>query len=172
MVLQRQAGADYRYRVKQMTLRDRLINESLLRKDGCRVWLGSRDKRGYGMLQLGPDWVAASRAMWMAFRGPIPKGLCVLHKCDNPPCISLEHLFLGTQLDNIDDMHKKKRHAYGRKVPQAKLNDSVVRWIRWLHASGLMQRRSGTQKWLTSFLGVGRESIRRATRGRSWKHVQ
>jgi len=78
----------------------------------CWLWNGSRFKDGYGQTRLfgGPS---AHRAMWVAHHGGIPAGLCVLHHCDNPPCINPAHLFLGSIADNNADMVAKKRHSFG-----------------------------------------------------------
>ena len=52
----------------------------------------------------------AHRAAWVDANGPISEGMCVLHRCDNPPCVNVDHLFLGTQADNIADMVAKGRY--------------------------------------------------------------
>ena len=51
------------------------------------------------------------RIAWEAARGPIPEGMVVCHHCDNPPCVNIEHLFLGTQADNLRDMRSKGREG-------------------------------------------------------------
>lgn len=73
----------------------------------------------------------AHRVAWEEIRGPIPEGMCVCHKCDNPRCFNVSHLFLGTKQDNMDDMFAKGRSCRGRK-PSAKLSESKVREIRAL----------------------------------------
>jgi len=73
---------------------------------GCWLWLGKKNALGYGILD--PN-IRAHRIAWELMRGPIPNGLCVLHCCDNPGCMNPDHLFLGSQLDNIDDMVSKGR---------------------------------------------------------------
>jgi len=75
--------------------------------DDCWVWGRTCWVKGYG--RVGD--LRAHRVMWAIVNGPIPDGLQVLHHCDNPPCVRPDHLFLGTQLDNMRDMIAK-----GRKV--------------------------------------------------------
>ncbi len=81
---------------------------------GCQEWAGRRTSEGYGELTLSPyGSILAHRASWIIENGPIPDGLFVLHKCDNPPCVNPNHLFLGTNRQNIEDRHAKKRDASG-----------------------------------------------------------
>lgn len=71
----------------------------------CRVYQGRRHVRGYGL--LGRRYL--HRWVWEQVNGPIPPGLVVMHRCDNPPCFRLDHLALGTQADNLADMRTKGR---------------------------------------------------------------
>lgn len=85
------------------------------KSDGCWEWQGSRSRRGYGWFSSAAHTynVPAHRASYELFCSEIPPGLYVLHKCDNPPCVRPDHLFIGTQRDNIHDMIQKGRHRYG-----------------------------------------------------------
>lgn len=79
--------------------------------EGCWEWSGHRDKNGYGTLAISSRPVGAHRVSWTINYGPIPDGLCVLHRCDNPPCVRPDHLFLGTSQDNTIDMIRKNRQV-------------------------------------------------------------
>lgn len=81
---------------------------------GCWLWNGYIDALGYGRAAH-PTENKAHRIMWTMFHGAIPKGKKILHKCDVRCCINPDHLFLGTQADNVLDMTRKGR---GRTVPQ------------------------------------------------------
>ena len=72
------------------------------------------NKDGYGVFSEGKD-IRAHRRAWEAFYGPIPTGMHVLHHCDNPPCVNVNHLFLGTDADNNADMMAKGR--YRKPIP-------------------------------------------------------
>ena len=93
---------------------------------GCVEWERSVSSHGYGSIYVDGKKVLAHRVAWMCSNGPIPKGLCVLHKCDNPLCVNPEHLFLGTRDDNMKDTAHKSRGRGGRKS----LTPSQVREIR------------------------------------------
>jgi len=84
--------------------------------DACWVWLASTVGAGYGHFSLaGGRKILAHRFAWEQSKGAIPDGLKVLHRCDNPPCCNPNHLFLGTQADNVHDMMQKGRHRVGNK---------------------------------------------------------
>lgn len=85
----------------------------------CWVWTASRDRTGYGKFGRGGGkrgWTKASRVSWEIHFGPVPDGLWVLHRCDNPPCVRPDHLFLGTCGDNNRDTASKGR-AWPQKNP-------------------------------------------------------
>jgi HNH endonuclease len=92
----------------------------------------------YGIRTIGGVKLVASRLSWNIHHGPIPDGKCVLHHCDNPPCVNPDHLFLGTKPDNNHDRHRKGRDVFqvGSKHYAAFLNEDIVRQIRELHRRG------------------------------------
>lgn len=149
--------------------------EKVAKGDGCWEWLAHRKQRGYGTLQIGRRSVAAHRVSWELHYGPIPDGLWVLHRCDNPPCVRPDHLFLGDAAANGRDMGSKGRAAIqqhpelvtrGEAHPWAKLNAEAVRQVRAMLETGLSLRRVGAQ------FGVGPETIRAIRDRRTWAHVQ
>lgn len=77
--------------------------------DGCWLWLGARDRDGYGQLKRLKRQEKAHRLSWELAHGPIPEGVLALHHCDNPPCVKPEHLFLGSEADNAADRERKRR---------------------------------------------------------------
>ena len=100
-------------RYRDMTPEERLMS----RVDGtedCWMWRGAVDGHGYGVLVWhGHRRHRAHRAMWEVTFGRIPEGFFVCHHCDTPACVRPDHLFLGTQADNMRDMCAKGRHGKG-----------------------------------------------------------
>lgn len=97
-----------------MTIIERLECNSEWRS-ACKVWTGSCDRQGYGRFSLKGRMFKAHRIAYEIHVGPIPGGLCVLHRCDNPPCVTPEHLWLGTVADNNKDAAAKGRSRNGGK---------------------------------------------------------
>ena len=93
----------------------RIAKHVTLGESGCHLWMGSKDRKGYGRIFVGSGKSPAftHRASWALFNGEIPDGLCVLHRCDVPSCCNPEHLFLGTVADNNADMDSKGRARRG-----------------------------------------------------------
>lgn len=102
--------------------KQKIFSRFTLTDRGCWEWNCSKDGCGYGTMRIGENTFRAHRIMWTIVNGEIPQGVYVLHRCDNPSCIRPDHLWLGTQLENIQDMHKKGR----AKKATGSENGSVV----------------------------------------------
>lgn len=86
------------------------------KSEGCWEWTGPRYPNGYGMFSYQGRTQGTHRVAWMLTHGPIPDGLQVLHRCDNRPCVRPDHLFLGTQADNLRDCRAKGRFRQFSKL--------------------------------------------------------
>lgn len=138
---------------------------------GCLPWIGHSNRHGYGVISRGGRQGALVLAHRLAYEwanGPIPDGLFALHRCDTPCCVNPDHIFLGTQTDNMADMDKKGRRkiAVGERRGFAKLTEAAVREIR------RRREQDGTLlKVLAADYGVSITSIQQIFTGRCWKHV-
>lgn len=110
----------------------------------------------------------AHRVAWDLTYGPIPDGMLVLHRCDNPSCVRPDHLFLGTQTDNMLDRKAKGRgnHRRGSRHGRAKLTEAQVLEIRSRYAAGDV-----TQTQLGDEYGVCHVVIGNIVRRRLWRHI-
>ena len=129
---------------------------------GCWLWTaGKRD--GYGRFSVEGRVLSAHRFARELLVGPIPEGLCCLHKCDTPACVNPDHLFLGTREDNMADRAAKGRGARGENHGRAKLTEAQVLEIRTVYALGsICQRQIG---W---WYGVAQATIADVLRGDTW----
>lgn len=87
-------------------------------EEGCLLWMLAVGKGGYGNVWFGGKYVNAHRLAWTLTHGPVPAGMLVCHKCDNHRCVDPEHLFLGSQLENMADMVAKGRQKKSKKNEQ------------------------------------------------------
>lgn len=131
----------------------------------CWEWQGCTNGRSYGQYRLGKKCWGTHRYAWTITFGEIPDGLGVLHNCDNPSCVNPEHLFLGTQLDNMKDRDNKSRQPRGERLGTSKLTDEDVRYIRWQLDAGLSPYRIAKTSKVTS------ATIYSIKKGETWTHI-
>ena len=131
--------------------------------DECWNWLAWCDSGGYGSISTTNGYTSAHRVSWELHKGPIPKGMHVLHSCDNPPCINPLHLFLGTQMDNMKDCIAKGRMPRGEDKVNAKLTEQNVLEIRVSNE---------TQAVLAKRYGVSCCVVSMTKRHLIWRHVE
>jgi HNH endonuclease len=103
--------------------------------DGCWTWTGSLNSDGYGSFCVEHNRTQkAHRMAWELEHGPVPKGFCVCHKCDNPACVNPSHLFLGTHAENMKDMAAKGRTNTGPALTTLRARRSAKTHCRRGHA--------------------------------------
>lgn len=158
--------------------------DKVKKTDSCWIWIGAKANNGYGALHRSGNHskiIRAHRLSWEVHFGPIPEGLEVLHRCDNPPCVRPDHLHLGTQADNHKDRVAHGIRLLGEKNPMAKLSPATIEAIR----SEYIPRTSGcpkgydpqqgplvgSQQYLAQKFGLRRSTIYKIVKRQRWNHL-
>lgn len=135
-------------------------------ENGCVEFTGSKNLFGHGEIAFQGKKYRAHRLAYLEYVGPITDGMVVCHKCDNPSCINPEHLFIGTQADNLKDARSKGRiktpNPRGTNHGLSKLDDEKVAAIR---------KDQRTQREIAADYGVHQTTIKNIKLNRTWKHV-
>ena len=134
---------------------------SVKKTDSCWLWQGRKNKTGYGSLFCAGKIWRAHRLSWFLANGPIPAGMVVCHHCDNPACVRVDHLFLGTQVENIRDARDKHRLNYSG------ITVEVVLEIRKRFETGGISRRG-----LARVYGVHNSTICKIISRKTWPDVE
>lgn len=133
---------------------------------GCWLWdHASHNQHGHGKMWIKRRGISAHRLSWELHRGAIPAGIQVCHKCDTPACVNPDHLFLGDQKDNQEDMVRKGRSAKGERQHLAKMTADGVIEVRRLYAEGL------SKAHISRVFDVSESCIRFIIYGVTWRHV-
>lgn len=148
-------------------LREKLLAFILKDKNSCWIWSKGTSGNGYGVISIGHQKTKYThRLSYEIYKGPIPEGMLVCHTCDVPRCCNPEHLFLGTQKDNMQDCSKKGRinipSAVGELNCKAKITEDDVRSIR-------IDTR--TRKEIAAHYGLSQVMVSYIRSRKNWKHV-
>jgi hypothetical protein len=166
-------GPNSRGRVHK-PLNERILSRTKIGQGkSCDIWTGNKDSKGYGKIRVGSrrdgsrKTVRVHRLVWILSFGEIADGIEVLHQCDNPSCVKLEHLFVGTQKDNVVDMYNKGRgrDSSGENNPRAKLlAGDALRIVTEVSEKGLF-----CVKNLADEFGISTSQVYRIARRECWK---
>lgn len=139
---------------------------AILGHDECWEWRGCKTDSGYAQIWINKRGYYVHRIAWLLTHGDIPEGVFVLHRCDNRICVNLNHLFLGSHQDNMDDKVSKGRqhHPRGELHGAAKLTDETVLRIRGMYPLY-------NQYQLSEMFGVSQAHISHIIRREVWRHV-
>lgn len=130
-------------------------------RTGCLLWYAPRNHRGYGTVSFGGETWFTHRLSYVAHHGPVPIGMFVCHRCDNPACNAIEHLFLGTPQENTDDARRKGRlRGRSSRIDVATVGEIKRRLQQGERVSGIARE-----------LGVSLHAVQNVKGGRAWRHV-
>lgn len=129
-----------------------------VKENGCWFWVGAVNSSGYANKYFNGRMETAHRISFQLHKGPIPDGLQVLHKCNTRRCVNPEHLFLGTQKENLLDMAKKGRTT-------SCLTEEEVHEIKALRRSGKTLQAVGTT------FGITKQTVHNIMTGKTWGHI-
>lgn len=138
---------------------DLILARTVAAANGCRVWVGCRGTRGYGVIRIGSRQTQAHRLLMQIKQGDALEGREVCHACDNPPCCNPAHLFIGTHRDNMVDMARKKRRY------DAKLSLGDIAAIRNRAASEAYAS-------IAADYGIDPSTVGQVFRRSSWGHAK
>jgi len=134
---------------------------------GCWWWCGAASDAGYGRISRTSRGTGAParahRIAWELVHGPIPDGLYVCHRCDQPSCVNPAHLFLGTNAENVADKVRKGRQTSGESHGNSKLKCVDVAAIRSAWRKGLLNQPEISMAW-----GITQSHVSKIVHGRSW----
>jgi len=136
---------------------------------GCWEWTGGTNGYGYGVLAIAHGRPRlAHRLSWELAHGPVPDGLCVLHRCDNRLCIRPDHLFIGTRSENTKDRHDKGRTARGESFTPSKLTAAQAADIRARYAAIPRYARGRMRPLLREF-GIAQSTLYSIVNEQTWR---
>ncbi len=144
-------------------IKNKILKGILKDENHCWLWEGAKHRQGYGNIAFRGKPCLVHRIVWVVFIGKIPNGMKVCHKCDVTSCCNPDHLFLGSQKDNVRDGIDKGRYekrTLGKR--RNKLNWNQVQEIKKLHEEGM------TRKELEDKYCVGQTCIAKILTGTSW----
>jgi len=143
----------------------RFLTKVIKCENGCWEWNACKDTGGYGMIKIQKKTYLTHRIAYELWKGKIPAGQLVRHKCDVRNCVNPEHLEIGTHKDNSRDCLERNRHLVGEKQLASKLTEDDVREIRILRGFGF------TLKELGNMYDVSGTTIWYVSVGKHWKHI-
>lgn len=146
------------------SLRAKIVsNHTVNEKTGCWDWDRNRNQKGYGLIWVNKKYAQVHRVSHFCFNGPFDQQMCVCHKCDRPICCNPEHLFAGSQKENIQDAVQKNRMAFGVRHHLAKLDPEKVKEIVAMRLGGMSTYE------IASLVGIDRASVCSVLNGETWK---
>lgn len=135
------------------------------REGGCWEWKAATTEGGYGYFRFNGRPQNANRVAWILTKGPIPDGIFVCHRCDNRKCVNPDHLFLGTNQNNLDDMKEKGRSSRGEKNTMHRYTEATIYRVKQMKVQGYTREKTAKET------GVSQSTISMIWNEKTWKHI-
>lgn len=123
-----------------------------LKTNGCWIWNAATRTTGYGAFRFNGKTMTASRVSYLLYKGEIQDGMHVLHSCDNRLCVNPDHLFLGTNKDNVEDRKIKNRRVGRLKIVDSEKQSEI---------KSLLESRNHSYRNISKITNVSRDTVRR-----------
>lgn len=150
---------------------------------GCLLWTGTKNKTGYGYMSINGCQFRAHRISYLIHHGQIPSGMCVLHSCDTPSCVSKNHVSIGTHAENMGQRHERGRYVFnyngnhylqkdsssvqGSNNSRAVITEETALQI----LEDFRQKKFKSKAALSRAYGVSVTVVKILICGKTWKHV-
>ena len=135
-----------------------------IKEDSCWIWIGGKSRSGYGRFSVRGKQVFAHRFSYSRFKGEIPPSLFVCHACDRPACVNPDHLWLGTNTDNMRDASNKGRMCSGENNRATKLTRD--------QAQEILDNPHLSASYFVEKFGIERSTPYAIRKGKSWKYLK
>lgn len=145
----------------------RFFESVVKQENGCWLWIGLKNKKGYGQISYKSKMISVHRISWEIHNGKVLDGMHVCHTCDVRNCVNPAHLFLGTNKDNMQDRALKGRNAdkHGENAGNSKLKEYQILEIRNLYLAGTIKSH------LAEKYNVAPSTIKRIVTRQTWNHI-
>jgi HNH endonuclease len=152
-----------------MSLKEKLLSRYYVGESGCWIYTGGWGSNGYGVIWHEGKQKSVHRVSFELYKGPVPPGLYVLHKCNNKPCFNPDHLYAGTAKQNTADMIEAGRFVdnSGERNGRAILSKREVGEIKFLIAEGQLSYRE-----IGQIYGAAPNTVKTIASGRNWPLVE
>jgi hypothetical protein len=152
-------------RLKGTTLEEKLLLNSVVNENGCRIWQRMKNQLGYGQIIYQKKMFKVHRLAFELWVEPLRDGMSVCHKCDVRACLEPTHLFQDTHQANMEDMVQKGRQANGERQGGSKFCEYDILEIRALYDAGFSQHELGRM------YDVSHKAIEHIVKRKTWKHL-
>jgi len=139
--------------------------EKVNKTESCWLWTGGKSTQGYGVFRYHGPYIYSHRFSYLLKDKEYDQSLCVLHSCDKPSCVNPDHLFLGTQKENMQDKLNKNRQAKGLSISGVLTEEDALSIID-------LYKQGNTQRYISSLFNINQSQVSKIVSGSRWGHLK